>query len=453
MRIKKIHITGFGGLKNCELILDDNFNLIHGSNEYGKTTIFAFIRAMLFGLKGNNKAIQDDYTRYLPLDNPQNYCGEMYVEVNGINYKIERNFYRKTRITKITDLDNAKIITEKAWTDLLIPLDFETFSSTCYINSETSYPGQHFMKILQERIIGLAESGSGDILVHSSIDVIHTQQKAIRNKIADLSRLNEFTIVSDKKSIDARISELENARDSFNTNLKLSYAPIILIYSIAVTVFALSFIYLYNPLNIILSMTVTALAFLFNIAQINKLNKERNCLQKDIDFHNGQLKELYSQKSIIEMQLQDCNENKIEIQALSEDLNALQLARDTINSIAKEMYTENTNELNTSLSRTFSFITDNAFRGVFVNEDMQIYAVKEDDTLYSLQHLSRGSLEQLYISLRLVTLDLIYKNLDLPIIVDDGFVHYDYKRYKNTITMLEKSNHQIIIFNLSKSVF
>ena len=83
---------------------------------------------------------------------------------------------------------------------------------------------------------------------------------------------------------------------------------------------------------------------------------------------------------------------------------------------------------------------------------MKIYALK-DGQLYAFYHLSKGTLEQLFLSLRIVTLDLLYKNLKLPLIIDDGFVHYDYKRYKKTLEVLEKADHQAIIFNLSKSVF
>lgn len=453
MKIKKLHIIGFGGMKNCELILDANFNLIHGSNEYGKTTIFSFIRAMLFGLKGTSKAIQSDYKKYIPLDNPHNFKGEMYIDINGVEYKIERNFHRDTRSTKITDIENAKILTETEWINLLSPLDFETFTSTCYINSESGNPGTHFMNILQERIIGLAESNSGDILVHSSITKLNNEQKTRRNKIKELSIYDEFELIDKKNIIDSKISTLENDIINSKTNVETSTISVVLVPIISMLGIIVAIFLTQNTLRYIIICFLLAFSLSYITYFFKKVQNEKLEMDKSKDFLNGQLKELYSQKGSIESDLQKCNENKQICNELLNEFNALQLARDTINSIAKEMYSKNTNELNTELSRVFSSITDNSFRGVFVNDDMNIYAVKDNNTLYGLEHLSRGTLEQLYLSLRIVTINLIYKNLNLPIIIDDGFVHYDYKRYKNTVTMLEKLDNQVIIFNLSKSVF
>ena len=452
MRIKKIHIIGFGGMKNCELMLDDNFNLIHGSNEYGKTTLFSFIRAMLFGLKGNNKSIQNDYNRYMPIDNPHNFKGEMYIEIRGINYKIERNFHRDTRSTKITDIDNGKIIKENEWISILSPMDYETFTSTCYINSESSNPGAHFMKLLQEKIIGLAQSSSGDILVHESIHRINNEQKNRRIRIKELSNPDAMKKIEEKKEIEEKISQLEIDKANINSNLEFPLTRIVSIYIISAILCVLS-LFINHIVKYPLIALIIFIAIIYNILLFKKIRQKNSEINEKSNYINGQLKELEISLDRCNSIIQTTNENNAKISELERELEALQLARDTINKIAKDMYSKNTNELNTSLSKLFSTLTDNSFKGVFVNDDMNIYAVKNDNTLFSLEHLSRGTLEQLYLSLRIVTIYLIYNELQLPIIIDDGFVHYDYKRYKNTITMLEKLSNQVIIFNLSKSVF
>ena len=50
MKINKIHIIAFGGLKNYSLDFTDGFNCIYGENENGKTTIMDFI-SMIFYLE------------------------------------------------------------------------------------------------------------------------------------------------------------------------------------------------------------------------------------------------------------------------------------------------------------------------------------------------------------------------------------------------------------------
>ena len=43
MKIKKIYISAFGGLKDFTLELNDGLNVVYGNNEDGKSTVAAFI--------------------------------------------------------------------------------------------------------------------------------------------------------------------------------------------------------------------------------------------------------------------------------------------------------------------------------------------------------------------------------------------------------------------------
>ena len=50
MRISEIHIDGFGILADKHIIgLIPGINAIYGPNEFGKSTLLAFIRRILFG--------------------------------------------------------------------------------------------------------------------------------------------------------------------------------------------------------------------------------------------------------------------------------------------------------------------------------------------------------------------------------------------------------------------
>ena len=51
MRIKKITIDSFGGIKNWTSEMDDNLVVVYGPNESGKSTISEFIRSTLFPSK------------------------------------------------------------------------------------------------------------------------------------------------------------------------------------------------------------------------------------------------------------------------------------------------------------------------------------------------------------------------------------------------------------------
>ena len=69
MKINKIYISAFGGLKDFTLELNDGLNVIYGNNEDGKSTVFAFIKAMFFGTGRNTKALSDSIRlKYTPWD-------------------------------------------------------------------------------------------------------------------------------------------------------------------------------------------------------------------------------------------------------------------------------------------------------------------------------------------------------------------------------------------------
>lgn len=50
MKIRSIHIDGFGLLRNCSLELSGPVTVIYGPNEAGKSTLMGFIRSVLFGI-------------------------------------------------------------------------------------------------------------------------------------------------------------------------------------------------------------------------------------------------------------------------------------------------------------------------------------------------------------------------------------------------------------------
>ena len=68
MKINNMEINGFGRLENRSFVFGSGMNVIYGCNESGKSTLQAFIKAMLFGLKGGRRSKEG----YLPPQNNTN---------------------------------------------------------------------------------------------------------------------------------------------------------------------------------------------------------------------------------------------------------------------------------------------------------------------------------------------------------------------------------------------
>lgn len=87
MIIKKLNLLSFGKFKNKEISLSDNLNIIYGTNESGKSTISAFIEAMLYSYPAHDK----DRGKYFPWDKTAP-SGTMTINHNSKDYTIFRTF-------------------------------------------------------------------------------------------------------------------------------------------------------------------------------------------------------------------------------------------------------------------------------------------------------------------------------------------------------------------------
>ncbi len=112
MKINKIYISAFGGLKDFSLELTDGLNVIYGNNEDGKSTVAAFIKAMFYGTGRNSKSLADSVRlKYTPWDG-STMAGRIYFEDKGKKYCLEREFRKSDSTDRIllTDLDSGKSV-------------------------------------------------------------------------------------------------------------------------------------------------------------------------------------------------------------------------------------------------------------------------------------------------------------------------------------------------------
>lgn len=112
MRLNKIYISAFGGLKDFTLNLSDGLNVVYGNNEDGKSTVAAFIKSMFYGTGRNSKILADSVRqKYTPWDG-STMAGRIYFENEGKNYCLEREFRKSDSTDRIllTDTDLGKEI-------------------------------------------------------------------------------------------------------------------------------------------------------------------------------------------------------------------------------------------------------------------------------------------------------------------------------------------------------
>ena len=96
MRLIELYIENFGKLTDYKYSFTSGLNVINEENGYGKSTLAAFIKSMLYGLEDTRrpKLDENDRKRYLPWQGGV-FGGTLTFSVGAKRYKIERTFAPK----------------------------------------------------------------------------------------------------------------------------------------------------------------------------------------------------------------------------------------------------------------------------------------------------------------------------------------------------------------------
>lgn len=186
------------------------------------------------------------------------------------------------------------------------------------------------------------------------------------------------------------------------------------------------------------------------IAELNRNITESKELKKDIEhkiktrFNNK--RELWR----VEDELQQCRDQIVKLKKLYE---ANQIASIVLEEAFQEVQSNFIPTLNTEVANILGSITKGKYNRVTVSpSDNYEIKVLQEESLRSLEFLSGGTFDQVYFSLRLALSNLIFKEKNVPIILDDAFIQYDDNRLYSAMMFLQEysKEHQIIIFTCRK---
>ena len=138
-------------------------------------------------------------------------------------------------------------------------------------------------------------------------------------------------------------------------------------------------------------------------------------------------------------------------EVMEKEQKAIDLAIQTINDISVDIYNDFGGRLNENISEIVSIITDGKYNDVKLDENMHI-SVFDDDHYMPIEFLSSGTIEQIYLAVRLCIAGLLCKDR-MPIIVDDIFTAYDEHRLKNALYCMSRiDTDQVIIFTSNNDI-
>lgn len=142
--------------------------------------------------------------------------------------------------------------------------------------------------------------------------------------------------------------------------------------------------------------------------------------------------------------------NDEKIIKLERELKALELAKELFQESFDEIRKNVGPELNKKVIGKFNLLTDTEYEEAKISEDYKL-KVRNDKTLFDADILSNGTKDQLYLSLRLSFINMLFKNKEVPIFLDDAFVQYDDDRRKKALELLFNEEFaQVLLFTCQK---
>ena len=191
-----------------------------------------------------------------------------------------------------------------------------------------------------------------------------------------------------------------------------------------------------------------------NLIQLDNINLELDNLQNEINNKKVALHTLKIEKentennleelSKIEEELVNDNNKMVNLEKNNASMN---LAKEVITKAYEKMKNTVTPKFTEELSKNISNITDGKYSNIMFNDQEGIIVELDNGNYVSASKLSIGTIDQLYLSLRLSMIEELSQE-SMPVILDEAFAYYDNKRLENILRYISNkfSNHQIIIF-------
>lgn len=282
------------------------------------------------------------------------------------------------------------------------------------------------------------------IFIKNKNKKIKNEEKIGKNNLEkiniEINNLNNEKNLLEKNNLELE-NEINNLKNNFNTKINLEKEKI-----------------KNNYLNKIEKNKINELIILENVnLEIENLQNEIN--NKKIKLHTLNLDQKNVEPKLenlskIEEKLVNDNEKMVNLKNLN---TSMEFAKMILNECYEKMRNSVTPKFTENLSKNIADITDNKYSNVMFNDEQGLIVELDDGRYVPASKLSIGTIDQLYLSLRLSMVDDLSEE-KMPIILDEAFAYYDDERLENILKFITNkfSEHQIIILtctNREKNIF
>ena len=476
MKIKQIEIKDFGSIYRQTIAFSPDMNVLYTEKERTRREIQAFIESMLFGRT----------------DVP--YAGVLWFESGGRNYRLTRDLHREEPYSELLceesgELLDADHISEEK---MALGISEAVYENVICISPLKGNTGAEIVREVQKQMTGFQTTGDCSVDLGKTSQRIKMTRKGYqvqveRRKKAD--QLAKEKISAQIKSIRREIRDTEDQKnqlgeqeDALRMNEESNGYHLLderigaletrnqaQIAGMCVT----AFLALAGALLLALEAGSTILAVLvgisgilafiaelnFEMRTVRELEKRKRMKSRWITRQN----KLEGGRSSLDEELREKN---MELSNLTEELremeeyaylplmeeveiDALNLAMDTIDKLSEQMYRQTGNRLVRTMSETLSGITGGTCHELMVDDEFHI-SVDTGKEVLPIENLRLIMVEQIYLAMRLAAGELLCGAEKLQVIFDEMFCAFDPERLKAAVLWLTESSGRQVIISTSK---
>jgi len=488
MYIKEIYVENFGCLKDKSITFTDGLNLIYGSNESGKTTLLNFIAFMFYGTKikktSGELSFKQKYYPWnrLPISGRIVFCSE------GLEYELSRTVNVDKSFVNLICITTGQIYKDTSVLnspgEYFFGVSADTFCKTAFVTGLTSkILGSNSDEIVT-KLRNIYETGEDEVSYKDIFDTINEnilnlssskRKNAVIPQLEKDIRETTFIINSEKKDalilknyadkskqvedkilkLQTELSIYKNKRERCiidDIKPKSSKYILITLFSIIISLWGYIFDAILGVCFCVFFAVINCILWYLYRRQKNEIQRKSftiNDIDDKIKRTESQLTELKIEDAVLKERLNnrsnfDTGEYNKKLSYLNDELKnakkeldsyllalkALQMGYDSIKTVFSPKLSDNA-------SRIFEYLTSGKYNKIIVDDKLDIN-FKADTGYTSALYMSCGAVEQAYLALRLALSEMIFEENNIPLFMDDIFVHYDDARTKNAINYIHK---------------
>jgi uncharacterized protein YhaN len=177
--------------------------------------------------------------------------------------------------------------------------------------------------------------------------------------------------------------------------------------------------------------------------EIKQKEFKLHTIKSDAENLNSQLEELTQ----IEEELGNREEEKDELLKLN---SSFEVAKECLEKAYNEVKQNISPKFTENLSNSIKSISKGKYTKIKLNDEKGLTAEVESGEYFPVNRLSTGTIDQMYLSLRLSASQEV-SNEKMPIILDEAFAYFDNERLQNILKYIAENyqERQVLIFTCS----